>query len=399
MEKRRWILGLKTQNLSHTDCPSEPMNHDFSDTQKPASHPPKRLLHFVTGGFSGATQVAVDLCLAAQRSSDFQVLLVLRRKRSTSDEKIQALRDQGLQVIVVSNWLHALTVWELRKIIRSWKPDVVFAHGFSDHIWGRKAAALEGVPHIFHVEHNSRERYTDRRLRQALALEPFTQAHIGVSEGVRTSLVERGFPPEKCIALCNGIDLARFPDSAIPLHWKQREAAIIMASRFARQKDQTTLIQALAVLKERGLKPQLYLAGAGKKYLRTKAEHLVKQLHLEQQVQFLGNVPDLPQRLTQIQIFVLSTHWEGMPLALVEGMAAGCACVVSDVIGAREVVEPGVTGLRVPESDANAMADALQKLLQNPDHAQQLGQAARLQATQHYGRDHMWQGYRKLLRT
>jgi hypothetical protein len=92
----------------------------------------------------------------------------------------------------------------------------LFAHGFSDHIWGRRAAAAEGVAHIFHVEHNSRERYTPRRLRQALALEPFTQAHIGVSEGVRTSLVERGFPAEKCIAICNGIDLTRFPQEAMP---------------------------------------------------------------------------------------------------------------------------------------------------------------------------------------
>jgi hypothetical protein len=72
----------------------------------------------VTGGFSGATQVAVDLCLAAQAEPGMQTLLVLRRKRNTSDARVQALRDQGLQVRVVSNWLHALTVWELRRIIR-----------------------------------------------------------------------------------------------------------------------------------------------------------------------------------------------------------------------------------------------------------------------------------------
>ncbi len=85
---------------------------------------------------------------------------MLRRKRNTSAARVQALRDQGLDVRVVSNWLHALTVWELRRIIRSWQPDAVFAHGFSDHIWGRQAAVAEGVPRIFHVEHNSRERYT-----------------------------------------------------------------------------------------------------------------------------------------------------------------------------------------------------------------------------------------------
>lgn len=373
------------------------MNSLSSAEQKTAAMSPTRILHFVTGGFSGATQVAVDLCLAAKRTTNLEVLLVLRRKPSTDEKKIQALRAHGLQVIVVSNWLHALTVWELRKIIREFKPDAMFAHGFSDHIWGRRAAAAEGVPHIFHVEHNSRERYTPRRLRQALALESVTQAHIGVSEGVRTSLIERGFPAEKCVAICNGIDLSRFPQSALPPRWEDRQPVIYMASRFARQKDHDTLIKALALLKQRGLTPALYLAGAGKSSLRAKAERLVTQLGMGSQVRFLGNVSDLPQRLTQARIFVLATHWEGMPLALVEGMAAGCACIVSDVIGAREVIAPGVNGLRVPEANAEAMADALQKLLENPGLAQSLGQAARDHAVTHYGREHMWEQYQQLL--
>ena len=356
-----------------------------------------KVLHFVTGGFSGATQVAVDLCLAAQGEPGMQTLLVLRRKRNTSAARVQALRDQGLQVRVVSNWLHAITVWELRKIMRDWRPDVVFAHGFSDHIWGRRAAVAEGVPRIYHVEHNSRERYTPRRLRQALALEPHTQASIGVSEGERMALVERGFAPDKCLAIPNGIALERFPDSLLPQRWEQREAAILMASRFARQKDHATLIQALDLLRAQGLRPTLYLAGAGGARLRSKAEALVRRLGLQQQVRFLGNVADLPQRLAATQVFVLSTHWEGMPLALVEAMAAGCACIGTDVVGVREVIDPGRTGLLVPPEDAEALADALQRLLQDAALAEQLGCAARAQALATHGRDLMWQRYRALI--
>lgn len=358
---------------------------------------PLKVLHFVTGGFSGATQVAVDLCLAAQGDPAVQTLLVLRRKRNTSPARVQALRDQGLQVRVVSNWLHALTVWELRRIIRDWRPDVVFAHGFSDHIWGRRAAVAEGVPRIYHVEHNARERYTPRRLRQALALQPYTQASIGVSEGVRTALVERGFAPERCMAIPNGIALERFPHSLLPPQWGQRQAAILMASRFARQKDHATLIQALGVLRERGLNPVLYLAGAGSQRLRRQAEALARQLGLQQQVCFLGNVADLPQRLAATQVFVLSTHWEGMPLALVEAMAAGCACVGSDVVGVREVIDHGRTGLLVAHADAPALAGALQQLLQDTALAERLGSAARQQALLTGGHEHMWRRYRELL--
>lgn len=355
-----------------------------------------RILHFVTGGFSGATQVAIDLCQAARQTPGVEVMLVLRRKRNTAAERVQALRNQGLQVQVVSNWLHVLTVWELRKIIREWRPDVLFAHGFSDHIWGRQAARAEGVPRIFHVEHNSRERYTPRRLAQALDLDSCTEANIGVSEGVRTSLIAHGFPPDKCLAIPNGIALERFPE-CLMRPWAEREPALLMASRFASQKDHATLIRALAWLKQQGMMPTLYLAGGGKKRLQQQVQQLVQTLGLQTQVQFLGNVGDLPQRLAATQIFVLSTHWEGMPLALVEGMAAGCACVASDVIGAREVLSDGLTGRLVPEGDATALGQVLAQLLLQPEVAAQLGQAARHKALSSYGRSHMWTQYQALL--
>ncbi|PWS21349.1 glycosyltransferase, partial [Enterococcus faecium] len=78
------------------------------------------------------------------------------------------------------------------------------------------------------------------------------------------------------------------------------------------------------------------------------------------QVSFLGQVADMPELLASQRIFVLSTHYEGMPLALVEAMAAGCACIGSDVVGVREVISHGRTGLLVPEGDAQALADALE---------------------------------------
>lgn len=356
-----------------------------------------RILHFVTGGFSGATQVAVDLCMAANNTLGMEVMLVLRRKRNTDAQRVQALRDQGLTVQVVSNWLHAMTVWELRKLIRAWKPDVLFAHGFSDHIWGRQAAVAERVPRIFHVEHNAYERYTPRRLRQALALSPWTTAHIGVSEGVRTRLIELGFPADKCMAIPNGIDLRKFPETLLPADWSSREPAILMASRFARQKDHASLVQALQVLRNQGLTPKLYLAGGGSKRLRHKVESLVAKLGLQEQVIFLGNVSDLPQRLAAVQIFVLSTHWEGMPLALVEGMAAACACITSNVLGAKEALVHDVDGLVVPHENVQELAAALQFLLQNPSRAEQLGVAARAKALHAYGREHMWAQYQALL--
>jgi len=114
-------------------------------------------------------------------------------------------------------------------------------------------------------------------------------------------------------------------------------------------------------------------------------------------VRFLGNVSNLPERLAATQVFVLSTRWEGMPLALVEAMAAGCACVATDVVGVREVIDQGRTGLLVPPGDATALADALQQVLLDPAMAARLGAAARAQALKAHGHELMWQRYRALL--
>lgn len=362
-----------------------------------SAHPRRKVLHFVTGGFSGATQVAIDLVAAAQESRDFEALLVLRRKRTTDDARVQALRDQGLHVEVVPGWFHWLSIWALARLCRRWRPDVVMAHGFPEHLIGRWAARAAWVPAMVHVEHNSRERYSAFKLWQARWLARRTARLVGVSEGVRETLVELGMPAERTLAIPNGIDLNRFA-GAEARPYESRSPGIVMSARFARQKDQITLIHALALLKKkRGLVPKLHLAGAGKASLRTRAEALVRDLGLGSQVWFMGHHADLPELLMSQQIFVLSTHWEGMPLALVEAMAAGCACVASDVPGVEGVFVDGKSGLLVPERDPQALADVLERLLLEPGYAAGLASEARLHAMRHHDRKLMMRRYEQLL--
>ncbi|MBY0410953.1 MAG: glycosyltransferase [Burkholderiaceae bacterium] len=354
-----------------------------------------RVMHFVTGGFSGATQVAVDLCMAAHHAG-LDVVLVLRRKRTTLPQRVDALRAQGLDVRVVPGWSHPATIWTLRALALEWRPDVLVAHGYSEHLWGRYAGLLAKVPHLVHVEHSARERYTRWRLKQALWLAQRTAATVGVSEGVRGQLVAKGFPLERCVAIPNGIELGRFPGAKL-IPFEQRTQGIVMAARFSRQKDHATLIEAVALLREQGHTPAVYLAGGGKANVAQRMRVLARQRGVAEQVHFLGSVADLPERLMQHPIFVLATHYEGMPLALVEAMAAGCACVASDVVGVRGVLEPERTGLLVPEADAPALARALARLLTDTDYAAGLGQAARAAAIAQFDVTRMHENYQRLL--
>lgn len=378
-----------------SDAP--PSRHDLDTLPlMPASTPPVRVLHFVTGGFSGATQVAVDLASASLSGRRVEPLLVLRRKRNTDAARVQALQDQGLAVRVVPGWSHLATIWALVKICREFKPEVLVAHGFPEHLLGRHAGLWAGVKALVQVEHNTRERYTRWRLAQARWLSARTAWLVGVSEGVRRRLVELGFPEAKTLAIPNGIRMEPFADAELHA-FDARVPGIVMSARFARQKDHLTLIRAIALLKAQGLTPPVLLAGGGKASLRAQAEAEVAKLGLQGQVRFLGHYKGVPELLMTQQICVLSTHWEGMPLSLVEGMAAGCAVVGSAVPGVQELIIDQVTGFLVPEGDAKALAEVLAELLRDPGLASRVAQAARRRALEEHGLALMTQRYEDLL--
>ena len=363
----------------------------------PSGHPqPVRVLHFVTGGFSGgATQVAVQLVNAARDGGAIEPLLVLRRKRHTAPHRIEELVREGTPLWTVPGWSHAATVLALAWVCREFRPDVLVALGFSEHLWGRYAGLLARVPHLVHVEHNTRERYTRWRLAQTRWLAARTDRIIGCSEGVRAALLGMGMPPDRTIAIPNGVRLEPFA-GATDRPLAEREPGIVMVARLSKQKDHQTLLRAVALLRERGLRPPVLLAGGGKDRRRQPLERLAETLGLGEQVTFLGVHRGVPELLMRNRIAVLSTHYEGMPLALIEGMAAGCAVVGSAVPGVREVIVDGEDGLLVPEADATALADALEKLLRDDAFADRLGRAARATALREYGRDRMNARYESL---
>lgn len=354
------------------------------------------MLHFVTGGFSGgATQVAIQLVDAGRDSEAIEPLLVLRRKRHTDTSRIEELRRGGTPLDVVAGWSHAATIAALAGVCRRFRPDVLVAHGFSEHLWGRYAGLLAGVPHLVHVEHNTRERYTAWRRVQTRWLAKRTDRIVGCSEGVRRALLDMGMPADRTIAIPNGIRLDPF--AAADAHpFAGRVPGIVMVARYSKQKDHATLLRAVALLRERGLAPPVLFAGGGKDLHRRPLETLAAELGIAGQVQFLGVVRNVPELLLGHQLAVLATHYEGMPLALLEGMAAGCAVIGSAVPGVREVIADGVDGRLVAESDPLAMADAIERLLRDPVHASQLAANARKVALERHGRELMNRRYQAL---
>lgn len=351
-------------------------------------------MHVASGGFSGATQVALDLTVGGQ--AHHETLLVLRHKRRTPMARVQALREQGVPLELVTGWNHLSTIRALRKLCQNWKPDVVVGHGFPEHLLARWAAHRAGVPVLVQVEHNMRERYSAFKRWQVRQLAPHTAAFVGVSDAVSGVLRDMGLPQPRVRTLRNGTALQPFAHSdAQP--WTQREPALFMAARFGAQKDHETLIRSLIPLaRDHGLRPALRLAGGGSARHLQAAMALVQELGLHDQVSFLGHRPDVPQLLMRHQVAVLSTHYEGLPLSLAEAMAAGCAVVGSDVAAVRETLGDGQWGWLARAGDPQSWADTLAALWRQPEATAEKAAQARAHARVALSRERMVNEYAAL---
>ncbi|MDE4453838.1 glycosyltransferase family 4 protein [Psychrobacter sp. DAB_AL62B] len=353
-----------------------------------------KVLHFVTGGFSGATKVAVDLIAEHNQLPSIENLLVLRRKSTTVAEKLKELDEKNIEYRVITGSTHITTILELKKLCEQWQPDILVAHGFPEHLLGRRAGLLAKVPHLIQVEHNSKERYTPWKLYQTRKLSKHTDRVVAVSQGVAKTLSNQDLKaPIQVIS--NGIDTMRFGgDNQSPI--SDRPQDLIMVGRYAKSKDHITLVEAMHELKEQGVIPHLMLVGTGRERYKKEVMQLVQQYALEDQVQFIDYSNEVDKLLLEHKVFVMSSRFEGLNLAVLEAMASGCLVIGSEAVGVEELINHEKDGFLFPIGDASKLAATIASVLSNPADYQQLASAARQKALSSYSKDHVTQGYHEL---
>jgi glycosyltransferase involved in cell wall biosynthesis len=170
-----------------------------------------------------------------------------------------------------------------------------------------------------------------------------------------------------------------------------------MVARFDEHlKDQPTLVRAMARVRKRAPQAHLVLVGDGPK--RNEVERLVAQIGLEENVHFLGMRPDVAVLLHHLDVFVLSSRYEGESLAVLEAMSAQRPIVATAVGGTPGLLENGKCGLLVPPGDDASMAMAILELLENKRKAEELARRARERFLKEYTIDRMGEKYLHLYR-
>jgi glycosyltransferase involved in cell wall biosynthesis len=257
--------------------------------------------------------------------------------------------------------------------------------------WGLAAAALARVPSVATVQlipEMELERPSKIQLR---LLSRRVGRYIAVSSAIAQELKQRfGWPASKIKVVYNAVDLGRF-DARAPaglreeLGGSEEGPLVLTPARLDEQKGHDVLFRAAAAIPA----AKFVLAGDGP--LRGELEAEATRLDLGERVIFLGRREDVPQLLAACDVFALPSLYEGSSLAVLEAMAARRAVVSSAIGGTAELIADGESGLLVPPGDAEALATALRRLLDDPSLRKALAARARARAEAEFSREAMAQ--------
>ena len=357
-----------------------------------------KILHVISsGGMYGAEAVILDLARSLRRAGHTCLLGVFANaaRRNTELEVRAAAEGLETHLIPCSGQMDRTVPGRLRDLVRSTNSDVVHSHGYKADVYAYWALRGADTP-LVATCHNWIDAGVALRLYGVLdrrALRRFA-AVIAVSEGVRRRLIAGGVSRDKVHLIRNGVDLQPF--AGIKRAPAANEAAdgpftVGLVARLSHEKGVDLFLQAAAGVVEHVPGTRFVVGGDGPD--RGTLHKLLEELHLGQRAQLAGRQDDMPAFYAGLDVLVLSSRQEGMPMALLEGMASGLPIVATTVGEVPQVVLEGETGLLVPPENPVALADAVTELLRTPERFREMGRRGRARVTQEFSADQMATAY------
>jgi glycosyltransferase involved in cell wall biosynthesis len=278
----------------------------------------------------------------------------------------------------------------LARIQAEFRPEIVHAHGYKAGM----VTSVAGARSLVVTFHNLWPAAAGRGARLGLRWTVRSaRAQVAVSQAVRETVERAAGPLSGPVVIPNAVDVERFV--TLPPRAAAREAfglppgapVVGFAGRLTPVKGPQVLVEAAPLLLREAPEARIVIAGEGP--LRPALEDAARAAGLAERVRFPGAVPDVRVVMAAADVWAVPSLEEGGGIVALEAMAAGLPLVASDVGGQRETVEPGLTGIRVPPGEPEALARALARLLDDGDLARRLGTAAREEARSRPDADEM----------
>lgn len=358
--------------------------------------PPAHLVHVLSSfGVGGQERVALDLA-ARQVAAGYRVTAVSLAP-PPDGPLAPAFREAGAQVATIPRARPGLDpglVLRLSRWMRASAVDLAHTHNRMALLYGAPSAWLAGAAAV-HTKHGynpgggaelAAARFAARCVRAFVAVSP---------ETADVARRRREVHPSRLSVIPNGIALERFgPDPARAARIREELGAagafvVGTVGRAAPEKDQALLVRAMAPL----LRPDVRLVLAGDGPSLPALRELVASLGVAGFVHLLGARTDVPDVLRALDLFVLTSRTEGLPLVIPEAMATGLPVVATRVGGVPDVIEEGATGHLVPSGDVDALRARIGALRDDPAARRALGARAREVARTRFSSERMHRDY------
>lgn len=348
-----------------------------------------RVAHIITKLELGGAQQNTLFTVSHLDPSRFRPLLVTGEP-GLLDAEARTL--PGVEVFQVPSLVREIRPWqdaralaELSALLRRLRPAIVHTHSSKAGILGRMAARLARVPVVIHSIHGFGFSRTQRPvLRRLLILAErvaarFTTRFFAVSEANRRQGIALGlFAPEQCRVIRSGIDLDAIRKVRVDPAAKKRELGfrpgqplIGMVAPLKPQKAPLDFVRVAAVVAR--VRPAVGFILVGDGELRAAVEREISRQGLSGTFRLPGWRRDVPEVMRCLDLFVLTSRWEGLPRVYLEALASGVPVVGTRVDGAGEAVRDGENGFLVEPGDIQALADRVVHLLDHPEEALRLG--------------------------
>ncbi len=366
------------------------------------THPKPTVCQLLHGLRVGGAEVLAAR-LARQLRGAYRFVFACLDELGTLGEQ---LRDDGFTVEVLGR--RPGLDWRCARQIRAFlwreRADLVHAHQYTPFFYAAVARMPGRRSPVLMTEHG--RHFPDYPRPKRMLANRFLLARrdrvVGVGCAVRDALIaNEGMPARRIGVIYNGIDLAPFADASHHRGAVRRELglgpddlAIFQVGRLDPLKDHATAVRTIGRLVNRHPGARLLLVGEGPE--EAAIRELVRQRDLTADVRFLGLRTDVARLLSAADLCLLTSVSEGIPLVLIEAMAAGLPVVSTNVGGVPEVVEDGRTGLLAPSADDAALADKVLRLASDPALRESMGRAGRERAGALFSERRMHEAYLRL---
>lgn len=280
--------------------------------------------------------------------------------------------------------------FHLIRLLRSVRPEILHLVTIKPVLVGGLAArfapvggvvyAISGLGHVFVAEGISgrlRRWLVGLWYRQALGMRKIRVIFQNPDDRAAVESVACLKPEQVVMIPGSGVDLAQYPASPLT----QGTPVVLMAARLLATKGVREFVAAARRLRSKGIHAEFWLAGDPDPGNPASISlHELQEWREEGVVDLLGHQEDMAGLMAQVHVVVLPSYREGLPKVLIEAAACGRAAITTDVPGCRDAVEVGTTALLVAPKNPQALADAMEELLQDKARCAAMGQAGRMRA-------------------